>query len=151
MPSSRSRRLLIALGANVVLVFAVSRLLGLSPSTPAPTFPTSAEISCGEELAGRGGPLNLAARECFWAAYQQRRPAEFRTTQSTIEGDPITFTYRIRTDGAVEVIVDSSQDTFSNRGIAVLDCHDLVRLDDPVLPDPLNFGPGDGCVERIGS
>jgi hypothetical protein len=126
------------------------RQLGDFLWTPTPSLPTSAATNCGEEVAGYNGPVNVAARECFWAAYEQRRPAEFQTTRPTIEGDPITWTYRIREGGAVEVIIDSRQDMFSNRGITFLDCRDLVRLDDVVLPDPIDFGPGDGCLERPG-
>ena len=151
MHALRDRRLLIAVGVVVVLAFVFQRQLGALLWAPTPTLPTSAATFCGEEVAGHDGPLNVAARECFWAAYQQRRPAEFRTTRPTIEGDPVTWVYRIREDGVVELIVDSRQDKFSNRGIAFLECRELVRLDDPVLPDPIEFGPGDGCVERQGT
>jgi hypothetical protein len=151
MQALRDRRLLIAVGALVVLAFVFQRQLGDLLWAPTPSFPALAAISCGEEVTGQDGPLNVAARECFWAAYEQRRPAEFRTTRPTIEGDPVTWAYRIREDGAVEVMVDSRLDKFSNRGIEFLECSELVRLDDPVLPDPIEFGPGDGCVERQGS
>ena len=147
----RDRRLLLAVVVTAVLAVTFQRQLGDFLWTRTPTFPTSTGIFCGEEVAGHNGPLNVAARECFWAAYEQRRPAEFRTTRPTIEGDPITLTYRIREGGVVEVIIDSRQDTFSNRGITFLECRELVRLDDLVFPDPIDFGPGDGCVERSGS
>lgn len=138
------------LGAAILVVLAIAlqrQIVGLF-SAPTPAEPPNEVLVCGEEVAGHSGPLNVAARECFWSAYQQRRPAQFQTTRPTIEGDPVTWTYSVRADGVVELTIDSRRDRFSNGEITVLECRALVRLDDPILPDAVEFGPGDDCVER---
>lgn len=148
MRALRDRRFLIAIGVLVIGGFVFQRQLGDLFREPA--VPSSRVISCGDEVTGRNMPLNIAARECFWAAYQQRHPADFRTTRPTIEGDPITRTYRILAGGTIELTVDSREDKFSDRRIVVFDCPTLVRRDDPILPDPIDFETTDDCVEQLG-
>lgn len=99
---------------------------------------------CGEETAHVGIGANTDGRRCLWAAYQQDRPAEFITTQTTIEGDPITFIYRILPGGAVEVFIDSTQDAWSARTWLHLACRELALIDGPGQPA---FGVGDDCTE----
>ncbi|HYU50934.1 MAG TPA: hypothetical protein VEO91_13515 [Candidatus Limnocylindria bacterium] len=100
---------------------------------------------CGQEPSSSGIDFNLPARQCFWDAYQRRRPAEFITTKSTIEGDPVTMIYRVRRDGRIEVFVDATQDQYSARLWSRLDCPTLSRADDAIQPA---FGPGD-CRETF--
>src|SRR5262245_24524755 len=113
MSAQRRRWLLLSLvltlGAAVALYVVLRPQL--RPDLPAPTSPPGV-IACGEERGGggRNEPADIAARECFWAAYEQHRPAEFRTTQITIEGDPIVYTYRVLAGGTVELAIDSTKD-----------------------------------------
>jgi hypothetical protein len=99
---------------------------------------------CGEEHVRQGPGANVPARDCFWSAYQVRRPAEFISTVTSTEGDPITYVYRVLPGGAVEVFVDSTQDAFSNRTWLRLACRTLALTDD--RPDVLEFG-ADDCDE----
>ena len=125
---------------------------GCSLFTPDPNFPNAPEEvrsrptlpSCGRETNVHGAGADVAARTCFWDGYQARRPAEFISTVTTIEGDPVTFIYRILPDGRIEVFVDSTQDRFGSRTWARLDC---TRLE-PILGAQVQpaFGPGD-CRE----
>lgn len=107
--------------------------------------------SCGEERVRGGADANVAGRRCLWSAYQERRPAEFVSTLWSIEGDPITWIYRILPGGAVEVFIDSTQDTWSAKTWIRLACPGLsLAVNDPGQPA---FVPGLGpqpegdCVE----
>jgi hypothetical protein len=148
MPARGARWLLLAAAVVVVLAVLVQgALVGLVPG-PAPTAIPSGPIACGEEMAGYNQSLDAEARACFWAAYEQHRPASFTTIKPTIEGDPISWTYRVLEGGAVEITVDSTKDKFGSGEIVVMDCPDLIRTDTPVLSDPIQFEPGSECVER---
>ena len=98
--------------------------------------------ACGQERVRLGVDANVAGRHCLWSAYQERRPAEFITTQWSIEGDPLTWIYRILPGGSVEVFIDSTQDTWSNRTWLHLACPGLSLIDG--APDQPAFGPGLG-------
>lgn len=101
--------------------------------------------ACGTESVQIAHGVNLDGRRCFWNAYQSHQPAEFISTQTTIEGDPVTSVYRVLPDGAVEVFVDSTQDTWSTRTWLHLACRELSLIDD--APGQPAFGPGPDCVE----
>lgn len=117
-----------------------------SPGAPAAVASRTVLPSCGVEDAIRqDGPWNELARACFWDAYQKQRPAEFATTRLTIEGDPITWIYRILGPGHAEVFFDQTQDHWSAGGWLRLDCSALVAIDS-TAPAP-DFGPADSCVE----
>lgn len=92
--------------------------------------------------------MNAEARACFWEAYEQHRPAEFKSTITTIEGDPIPMTYRVLADGTVEVTIDSTADKFGSGKVSIYDCTELIRVDAPAISDPIQWEMGDGCVER---
>lgn len=95
---------------------------------------------CGEETARLNDGFNIEGRRCLWAAYQQRQPAEFITTRWSIEGDPLTWIYRVLPNGAVEVFIDSTQDRWSARTWLHLACPGLSLIEgDPAQPA---FGPG---------
>jgi hypothetical protein len=100
---------------------------------------------CGSETVRATADANLDGRNCLWAAYLARRPAEFITTQWTIEGDPITSVYRILADGAVEVFIDSTHDAWSSRSWLRLACEEFVLIDG--APGQPAFGPAEGCLE----
>jgi hypothetical protein len=117
------------------------------PNAPAEVANRSQLPSCGEESTMDGGAFNLPARRCFWDAYLEGRPAEFITTQPTIEGDPLTFVYRVLGQGQVEVFVDqtfdmSGPDPTSNW--IRLDCRTLAIIEGQ-QGQPA-FGPDD-CDE----
>jgi hypothetical protein len=106
---------------------------------------------CGDETVGIRVGANLEGRRCFWAAYVVRRPAEFISTQTTGEGDPITWIYRVLPDRSVEVFLDQTKDKFSTGGWVHLACPGLSLIEG--MPDQPNFGPGlgpdpeQGCEE----
>jgi hypothetical protein len=95
---------------------------------------------CGFETTTQSGGFNIAGRRCLWDAYLGRRPAEFVSTRPTVEGDPITFIFRVLGDGRVEVFEDQTHDRFSLGGWLHLDCPGL-SIDDASLGQPA-FAPG---------
>ncbi len=96
--------------------------------------------SCGEEaLLNDDGP-DLNARRCLWSAYERGQPAEFITTRTTTEGDPITFIYRVLAGGTVEVFIDSTHDRWSAMTWLHLICPGLTLTEDD--PMAFDFGPG---------
>ncbi len=117
----------------------VNAPLEVSSRTPLPF--------CGHETVSNDNGFDVAARSCFWDAYQARRQAEFITTQPTIEGDPITSVYRVLQDGRVEVFVDTTYDLAGPnpppRWIR-LDCRALGIIEG--APAQPAFGPAD-CDE----
>jgi hypothetical protein len=66
------------------------------------------------------------ARDCLWDAYTTGRPAELVITVHTVEGDPITFTVRVRAAHVVEVIEDN-RDRFGARGVRTTTCKTLEK------------------------
>ncbi len=109
-----------------------------APSQPIATAPSLGENApasvrdrpllppCGLERALRlDGPWNELARECFRTAYEQNQPAEFISTRLTIEGDPITYVYRILGFQRFEIFVDSTRDRFGAQAWTRLDCRSL--------------------------
>lgn len=117
------------------------------PNAPAEVANRSSLPFCGiESTVGGAGP-DLDARRCFWDAYLEGLPAEFITTQSTIEGDPLTFVYRVLGQGHVEVFVDQTYDMAGPSPASNwirLDCRTLAIMEgDQGQPA---FGPGD-CDE----
>jgi hypothetical protein len=103
--------------------------------------------ACGVETirASSDADNNVEGRRCLWSAYQEHRPAEFVTTRPTVEGDPITYIYRVLPDGEVEVFVDSTRDAWSAKTWLRLACPQLA-LDVSAQAQPA-FAPGEGCTE----
>jgi hypothetical protein len=122
---------------------------GPSPATGSPSQGVADRIpppACGVEIQEQGGgPWNEAARACFWHAYQAHQPAEFVSTLPTIEGDPITTTYRVLPDGKVEIITDSTRDRYAAPGsLERLVCRTLALVEGGT--PSIDFGPDDSCV-----
>lgn len=113
------------------------------PNAPAEVVNREALPLCGVEQTTHNSGFDVAGRACFWNAYQARTPAEFITTQPSIEGDPITYVYRVTTDGRVVVFVDLTHDLSGPnpppRWIR-LDCPGLSLIEGSVGQPA--FGPG---------
>ena len=113
--------------------------------TPPAVVERSTLPACGQESTDQTDGYDVVARQCFWTAYLQGRPAEFMTTRLSIEGDPITWIYRVLSPGHLEVFIDSTQDRYSPRTWLKLTCSTLGLIDAGlVTPD---FGPDDSCTE----
>jgi hypothetical protein len=82
--------------------------------------------ACGHEVQTHGRGYDAAARKCFWDAYQAGTPTALALTRHTIEGDPITFTLRVRSKDSIDV-VEENQDRFGARGIRSSTCKALAR------------------------
>ena len=106
--------------------------------------------ACGVETASGGGGVNVEGRRCLWAAYQEHRPAEFISNQLTVEGDPITWIYRVGAGGDVEVFLDSTRDAWSAKSWIRLACPGLSLIEgapgQPAISAGLNQ-PGGDCAE----
>ena len=106
--------------------------------------------ACGVETASEGGGVNVEGRRCLWSAYQEYRPAEFISNQLTVEGDPITWIYRVGADGDVEVFLDSTKDAWSAKTWIRLGCPGLSLVEgapgQPAISAGLNQ-PGGDCAE----
>lgn len=101
---------------------------------------------CGLERAIRfDGSWNELARECFWTAYQRKQPAEFISTRLTIEGDPITYVYRILADGHLEIFIDSTRDRFGVQTWTKFDCRSF-DVQSGANPRRI-FEPNATCIE----
>src|SRR5919106_1454468 len=86
--------------------------------------------SCGEEVLGQGQAGDGAARTCLLEAFQEGRPAELISTQSTIEGDPITRYLRVHENGVVEIFVDGTRDRFGSGHWERMRCQGLVAVEE---------------------
>jgi hypothetical protein len=85
---------------------------------------------CGVEEAPVPRPgefIDATVRNCFWAAKLDGREAEFVSVQPTMEGDRIATIYRLRPDGGVDVMLDSTQDRFGGGGWTLTTCDKLVE------------------------
>ena len=106
--------------------------------------------SCGTEDAGQGERIDRGARACLLEAFRTGRGAELTSTETSVEGDPITSIIRVHPDGTVEVFLDMTQDAFGSGAWERLRCTALVPVDDVndppnlVLPDEMVFIQ-DGC------
>jgi hypothetical protein len=106
--------------------------------------------ACGVETASGREGFNVDGRRCLWAAYEEHRAAEFISTQVTVEGDPITWIYRVGHGGDVEVFLDSTRDRWSARTWLRLTCPGLALIEgapgQPAFTAGLNQAGGD-CAE----
>lgn len=99
---------------------------------------------CGIEEAPVPRPgeyIDATVRNCFWSAKLDGREAEFASVQPTMEGDAIATIYRLRPDGGVDLVLDSTQDRFGGGGWTITTCDRLVQEAGDRL-----FGV-DGCGE----
>jgi hypothetical protein len=139
----------IAFMAAVLLVVSCSPA-GAQSSSAGPVPQQVAErsplSSCGvEDATTQQGPWNTTARTCFWDAYQRGQPAEFISTRLTVEGDPITTTYRVLSAGKVEVFMNTTQDKFGPEGWARFDCQTLASMTS--IAEGPDFGVDDSCTQ----
>jgi hypothetical protein len=153
------RRPILAIWLATLLLTGCDVTLPIAPIDGGPRFDRApvavreriALPACGQERIRLDANANVEGRRCLWSAYEERRPAEFITTQFSIEGDPITSIYRILPGGAVELFIDSTQDAWSARTWLHLACPGLSLI--PDAPAQPAFGPGLGpqpggeCVE----
>jgi hypothetical protein len=124
-------------------------LLGTAPTFAAAPAMVAARAPlpfCGDEnISLPDGTPDVAARACFWEAYEAGSPAEFVSTNTTMEGDPIITIYRVTDAGTVEVFIDSTKDRWSAMTWLRLECPELAL--DPAAQGQPAFGPAEGCVE----
>jgi len=116
--------------AELALAIASLSLLTLActPSPPPPANAGEALPSCGRERNVHGEGYDAAARDCLWKAYQTTSPAELVITHYTVEGDPITFTIRMRAPSNIEVTEDS-KDNWGWKGIRTTTCTSLEKIE----------------------
>jgi hypothetical protein len=100
------------------------------PDAPAVVQRRVALPFCGEETVVNDQGRSDEGRQCLWNAYLTRRPAEFVSHMRTIEGDPVTYIFRVGADGRVEIFVDHTQDAWSAGRWLRLGCPGLTKVDD---------------------
>jgi hypothetical protein len=93
-----------------------------APSAPAPV--ASGVRYCGSEKSAHGQGVNLPARECFWEAYREGRPAQLSITVHTIEGDPLRYDLIVKSKTAIDVRHES-HDRFGTPGKTRFACREL--------------------------
>lgn len=76
-------------------------------------------------------------RQCFYQAFTDNcSPATIKTTERTIEGDPIVTTAKISQNSegcSVEITVDGNQDKFGDGKTHTYTCGKLVREDQRLM------------------
>ena len=137
--------------AALVLVAAMLSGCGLLPSGPPDWVANRLPLpGCGEEVIGQGGEFDVAARTCLLEAFESGDGAELISTQTSVEGDPITRYLRVHENGTIELFVDATRDRFGSGEWERLHCERLVPVadaNDPpdlVVPDAMVFME-DGC------
>ena len=101
------------------------------PSAP-PAPSTTAAVAtgvrdCGSERSAHGQGVNVAARECFWEAYRDGRPAHVSITVHTIEGDPLRYDLTVKSKTAIDVVYES-HDRFGAQGTTRFVCRSVERV-----------------------
>ncbi|MRG97760.1 hypothetical protein GF068_38440 [Polyangium spumosum] len=91
-----------------------------------PSEEDGANSTCGRETNVHGAGYDAAARACLWDAWRNGSPAGLVITMHTVEGDPITYTLRVRPSRVIEVVEDN-RDRFGARGVHRSTCKDLER------------------------
>lgn len=86
--------------------------------------------ACGTEDRGNGVAVNDEARRCLIDAFQDGRGAELISTQTTVEGDPITRYIRVHENGTVEIFHDATRDRFGSGSWERLRCERIVPSED---------------------
>jgi hypothetical protein len=105
------------------------------------TAEPAAPRDCGRYELAHDQP-SAAERErnrCLLDAIDDGEPATLVVTRATIEGDPHTTTYNARGGGAIELVVDTTEDRYGPQAVSTLRCEGL-READGVLE-------GSGCEE----
>lgn len=101
--------------------------------------------SYGRETVTRSGGFDVEGRRRFWDAYLAGRPAEFASTQPSVEGDPVTTIYRVISPGRVEIYVDATKDRFGSGAWEKYTCRGLRLV--PGGPVEPWFAGDASCVE----
>lgn len=94
------------------------------PASSAPAPVASGVRDCGSEKSAHGQGVNLPARECFWEAYREGRPAQLSITVHTIEGDPLRYDLTVRSKTAIDVRHES-HDRFGAQGKSRFVCREM--------------------------
>jgi hypothetical protein len=95
--------------------------------------------ACGEEVVAQGGEFDVAARTCLLQAFDAGRGAEVITTQTSVEGDPITRYIRVHDNGTIELFVDATRDAYGSGEWERLRCERLTPVADAEDPPDLTF------------
>ena len=109
--------------------------------------------SCGVEEVGIEGNFDGKARACLLDAYEAGEGAELISTQTSVEGDPITRFLRVHENGVIELFVDATRDRYGSGEWERLTCDRLVPVaeaNDPpgtTFPDAMVFVE-DGCQQQ---
>jgi hypothetical protein len=116
---------LAALGAAVALAGC-----GLVPETPPDWVVNRQPLPlCGEE-GEDGRAFDIPVRSCLLDAFRDGASAEMISTETTMEGDPITRIIRVHENGVVEMFVDWTRDHFSSKSWEREVCEELVSVDE---------------------
>lgn len=78
---------------------------------------------CGSETAGLAGPFDANARGCFLAGVLNRRPVEFLSKRSDVEGVPLVELWRFEGRGPV-LVFTAQRDAWVRLNCALLVVHD---------------------------
>lgn len=95
-------------------------------------LPSDAAVveDCGDEDTMHGTSYNVAGRECLLAAFEAGRPATFVSNAVTVEGAPVSTTYRVLGPELVEVAYDNREDPLGSGRIDFYRCPRLVPVDE---------------------
>ena len=95
--------------------------------------------SCGVEDVGVEGDYDAGARDCLLAAYEAGEGAELISTQTSVEGDPITRYLRVHENGVIELFVDATRDRYGSGTWERLTCDRLVPVAEANDPPDTTF------------
>ena len=127
---------------RLTALFATAMLAacGFLPPTPPDWVTNRLPLeSCGVDDGAEAD-----ARRCLLEAFLAGQGAELISTESTIEGDPITRYVRVHENGVVEIFVDATQDRYGSGEWERIVCAELVPVE---MPTGLVFGE-QGCREQ---
>ena len=82
--------------------------------------------TCGRETNVHGEGYDAAARACLWDAWTNRSAAGLVIKMHTVEGDPITYSIRVRPGPIVDVTEDN-RDRFGSPGVHRSTCKTLEK------------------------
>ncbi|WP_285628062.1 hypothetical protein [Kineosporia sp. NBRC 101677] len=94
-----------------------SRTLPTASTSTTPGASSPPVLDCGTQTQSQGERLSEKAADCLLGALAADKAARLQHTFLTVEGDPITRTYRSLTSGRVEVTTDNTQDSFGSEGV----------------------------------
>ena len=105
---------------------------------------------CGIEEVGVEGNFNGDARACLLAAHEAGTGAELISTQTSVEGDPITRYVRVHENGVIELFVDATRDQYGSGEWERFRCDRLVPVAEANDPPDITFPEAmvfveDGC------